>query len=44
MQQRAERKQRLVEKVQTEDPNFKECTFRPVIVSKYAGKDLDDDL
>jgi hypothetical protein len=34
MQQRHEKKQQLVAKVQAEDPNFRECTFRPAIVSK----------
>mmetsp|Transcript_9730 Transcript_9730/g.23093 ORF Transcript_9730/g.23093 Transcript_9730/m.23093 type:complete len:177 (-) Transcript_9730:60-590(-) len=37
MQHRQERKQKLVEKVQAEDPNFRECTFRPAIVSKHAS-------
>jgi hypothetical protein len=34
LRSRDERKLKLVEKVQQDDPNFRECTFSPSIISK----------
>jgi hypothetical protein len=33
LRSRDERKLKLVEKVQQQDPNFRECTFSPNIIS-----------
>ena len=36
LRSRDERKLKLVEKVQQDDPNFRECTFSPNILSSRA--------
>ena len=36
LRSRDERKLKLVEKVQQDDPNFRECTFKPNIISSKS--------